>query len=59
MQYRITEFFVGLVFGLGLMLSGMTDPARLLTNMGIGVPGRVGARLIGAIAGVDPSRLAG
>lgn len=38
---------------------GMTDPARLLTNMGIGVPGRVGARLIGAIAGVDPSRLAG
>ena len=30
MQYRITEFFVGLVFGLGLMLSGMTDPAKVL-----------------------------
>ena len=38
---------------------GMTDPGKLLANMGIGVPGRVGARLIGAIAGVDPSRLAG
>lgn len=38
---------------------GMTDPARLLTNMGIGVPERVGSRLIGAIAGVDPARLAG
>ena len=30
MQYRITEFFVGLVFGLGLMLSGMTDPGKVL-----------------------------
>ena len=38
---------------------GMTDPGKLLTNMGIGVPERVGARLIGAIAGIDPARLAG
>ena len=30
MQHRITEFFVGLVFGLGLMLSGMTDPGKVL-----------------------------
>ncbi len=30
MQRRITEFFVGLPFGLGLMLSGMTDPGKVL-----------------------------
>ncbi len=30
MQRRITEFFVGLLFGLGLMLSGMTDPGKVL-----------------------------
>ncbi len=30
MQHRVTEFFVGLLFGLGLMLSGMTDPAKVL-----------------------------
>ena len=30
MQRRITEFFVGLLFGLGLMLSGMTDPGQVL-----------------------------
>ena len=38
---------------------GMTDPARLLANMGIGVPERMVSRLIGAIAGVDSARLAG
>ena len=27
---RITEFFVGLLFGLGLLLSGMTNPAKVL-----------------------------
>jgi hypothetical protein len=27
---RITEFFVGLLFGLGLLLSGMPDPAKVL-----------------------------
>lgn len=30
MHHRITEFFVGLIFGLGLMLSGMTDPGKVL-----------------------------
>ncbi len=29
-MHRITEFFVGLLFGLGLMLSGMTDPGKVL-----------------------------
>ncbi len=27
---RISEFLVGLLFGLGLLLSGMTDPAKVL-----------------------------
>ena len=30
MQHRLTEFLVGLLFGLGLMLSGMTDPGKVL-----------------------------
>jgi hypothetical protein len=38
---------------------GMTDPGRVLNMMGIGVPERMVSRLIGAIAGVDPARLAG
>jgi uncharacterized membrane protein YedE/YeeE len=29
-MYRISEFFVGLLFGLGLMLSGMTDPNKVI-----------------------------
>jgi uncharacterized membrane protein YedE/YeeE len=33
-MHRITEFFVGLLFGLGLLLSGMTDPGQ-----GAGLPG--------------------
>jgi len=28
--HRITEFAVGLLFGLGLMISGMTDPSKVL-----------------------------
>ena len=28
--YRIFEFIVGLLFGLGLMLSGMTDPGKVI-----------------------------
>jgi uncharacterized membrane protein YedE/YeeE len=28
--HRIAEFVVGLLFGLGLMLSGMTDPGKVL-----------------------------
>jgi len=27
---RITEFLIGLVFGLGLILSGMTNPAKII-----------------------------
>ena len=30
MQHRIAEFFVGLLFGLGLIVAGMTDPAKVL-----------------------------
>ena len=30
LTYRVVEFFVGLVFGLGLILSGMTDPGKVL-----------------------------
>ncbi|MDD2179162.1 hypothetical protein OIN59_17125 [Acidovorax sp. D2M1] len=29
-MHRITEFFVGLLFGLDLLLSGMTDPSKVL-----------------------------
>lgn len=29
-MHRITEFFTGLLFGLGLLLSGMTDPSKVL-----------------------------
>jgi uncharacterized membrane protein YedE/YeeE len=30
MQHRVTEFIVGLLFGVGLILSGMTDPGKVL-----------------------------
>jgi uncharacterized protein len=30
MQHRIIEFLVGLLFGLGLILSGMTDPGKVI-----------------------------
>ena len=29
MQHRLSEFVVGLLFGLGLILSGMTDPGKV------------------------------
>lgn len=29
-MHRISEFMVGLLFGLGLLLSGMTDPGKVL-----------------------------
>lgn len=29
-MHRVIEFFVGLLFGLGLLLSGMTDPGKVL-----------------------------
>ena len=30
MKHRISEFTVGLIFGIGLILSGMTDPSKVL-----------------------------
>lgn len=30
MKHRVTEFLVGLLFGVGLLLSGMTDPGKVL-----------------------------
>ncbi len=30
MQHRMTEFFVGLLFGVGLIVAGMTDPSKVL-----------------------------
>ena len=30
MLYRLTEFAVGLLFGLGLILAGMTDPGKVI-----------------------------
>lgn len=30
MKHRISEFLVGLLFGLGLILSGMTDPGKVI-----------------------------
>jgi uncharacterized membrane protein YedE/YeeE len=29
-MHRIFEFIVGLLFGIGLLLSGMTDPGKVL-----------------------------
>jgi len=29
-MHRLTEFLVGLLFGLGLLLSGMTDPGKVI-----------------------------
>jgi len=29
--HRLSEFIVGLLFGLGLLLSGMTDPSKVLS----------------------------
>lgn len=30
MKHRISEFLVGLLFGMGLILSGMTDPGKII-----------------------------
>lgn len=30
MKHRLSEFLVGFLFGLGLMLSGMTDPGKVI-----------------------------
>lgn len=29
-HHRLSEFFVGLIFGLGLILAGMTDPGKVI-----------------------------
>ena len=33
---RISEFLIGLVFGVGLLLSGMTDPGKVIGFLDIG-----------------------
>jgi len=38
MQHRITEFAVGLLFGLGLILSGMTDPGKVIGFLDLAGP---------------------
>ncbi|NBS47189.1 MAG: YeeE/YedE family protein [Betaproteobacteria bacterium] len=30
LEHRLSEFLVGLIFGLGLILAGMTDPAKVI-----------------------------
>jgi uncharacterized protein len=30
MKHRVTEFLVGLLFGVGLIVAGMTDPSKVL-----------------------------
>ncbi|TXI83059.1 MAG: YeeE/YedE family protein [Cupriavidus sp.] len=30
MRYRISEFLVGVLFGVGLILAGMTDPSKVI-----------------------------
>ncbi|MDN3918780.1 YeeE/YedE family protein [Roseateles violae] len=30
MQHRVSEFLVGLLFGIGLILAGMTDPSKVI-----------------------------
>ena len=30
MQHRVTEFLLGLLFGVGLIVAGMTDPSKVL-----------------------------
>lgn len=35
MQHRISEFLVGLMFGIGLILSGMTDPGKVICFLDI------------------------
>ncbi|MDQ2139885.1 YeeE/YedE family protein [Alcaligenaceae bacterium B3P038] len=36
MRNRISEFAIGLVFGLGLIISGMTDPGKVLRFLDLG-----------------------
>jgi uncharacterized membrane protein YedE/YeeE len=52
MQHRISEFLVGLFFGLGLILSGMTDPGKVLGFLDLAGPWDPSLALVmgGAIA---------
>ncbi len=49
---RVSEFLVGLLFGLGLMLSGMTDPGKVLGFLDLAGPWDPSLALVmgGAIA---------
>lgn len=38
MRERLSEFCIGLVFGLGLIVSGMTDPAKVLGFLDLAGP---------------------
>ena len=38
MQHRISEFAVGLLFGIGLILSGMTDPGKVIGFLDLAGP---------------------
>lgn len=38
MKHRISEFVVGLLFGLGLIISGMTDPGKVLGFLDLAGP---------------------
>jgi len=38
MHNRLSEFVVGLIFGLGLMISGMTDPSKVIGFLNIAGP---------------------
>ena len=38
MKNRISEFVVGLIFGLGLIVSGMTDPGKVLGFLDLAGP---------------------
>ena len=37
-MHRLTEFLVGLLFGLGLLLSGMTDPSKVIGFLDLAGP---------------------
>ncbi len=52
MQHRLSEFVVGLLFGLGLLLSGMTDPGKVLGFLDLIAPWDPSLALVmgGAIA---------
>ena len=52
MKHRMSEFIVGLVFGIGLIVSGMTDPGKVLGFLDLAGPWDPSLALVmaGAIA---------